>query len=429
MTLDIAGSAGALARKRRARRTVMHEPVAPNSRRQPPELLLRLIRPLIRPWLNRIGSGSLTLVLPTGMTLHHRADKAGPDAVLILRRWRALWRLAAAGDLGLARAYIDGDCRTPDLKSLIDFGARNSSGRSDAPSGLPLARLIDRVRHGLRANTRRGSRRNIAAHYDLGNTFYSHWLDRGMNYSSALYEPDVETLEQAQHAKLARIAQLLEVAPGNRVLEIGCGWGPLMERLAVDHGCAVTGVTLSARQLEFAHNRLSRAAPGRCEIRLQDYRDIKGRFDRIVSIEMLEAVGEKYWPIYFRQLRQLLADDGCAVIQIITIDEARFARYRRRPDFIQRFIFPGGMLPTKSVLSRQSARAGLRIVTRQDFGPSYARTLAEWRRRFLAGWPDIAPLGFDLRFKRMWDYYLTYCQVGFEIGAIDVSLVKLVPEP
>jgi cyclopropane-fatty-acyl-phospholipid synthase len=386
-----------------------------------------LRRPLLH-FLRRIEIGTLTVTLPSGASIHHRGARPGPEAVLLVRRWRALWRMLLAGDLGLARAYMDDDCRSPDLRALLEFGARNAAARCKVPSDFPLAPNFGRIRHARRANTRRGSRRNVAAHYDLGNDFYALWLDPGMNYSSALFTQAGQTLEQAQDAKLSRVIELLDLEPGQRILEIGCGWGPLAERLIGRADCEITGVTLSAEQLDYGQARLHRQTIAKSwDLRLQDYRDIAGHYDRIVSIEMLEAVGERYWPIYFNKLRQSLTDTGTAVLQVITIAESRFATYRRRPDFIQRYIFPGGMLPTLDIVRRQAARAGLRVIAQESFGASYAKTLAEWRRRFLHAWPFIEALGFDARFKRMWEYYLSYCEVGFEVGAIDVSLMKLVP--
>ena len=283
---------------------------------------------------------------------------------------------------------MDDDFRSPDLRSLVAFGAQNWPARSKLPSDVPPAHWLGRIRHARRANTRRGSRRNIAAHYDLGNEFYAQWLDRGMNYSSALFTQPDQTLEQAQDAKLDRVIALLDVAPGQRILEIGCGWGPISERLAADHDCRITGITLSAEQLNLARARLERQASSQSwDLRLQDYRDIDGRYDRIVSIEMLEAVGERFWSVYFAKLRQSLTDAGTAVLQVITIAEERFASYRRQPDFIQRYIFPGGMLPTLPIVRREAERAGLRVVSQEFFGTSYAKTLCEWRRRFLAAWP------------------------------------------
>ena len=383
---------------------------------------------LLRPYLKELKIGTLALTLPSGATIRHQGTRPGPEAVLIVRRWRALWWMLFEASLGLARAYIEGDCHSPDLKALIDFGAQNEATPAKAEWRLIASHMRERIRHARRANTRRGSRRNIAAHYDLGNEFYALWLDTGMNYSSARYVQAGQTLEQAQEGKLDRVGELLEVEPEQRVLEIGCGWGPLAERLIERHGCRMTGLTLSAAQLEFARARLARRGLAKnADLRLQDYRDVEGGFDRVVSIEMLEAVGERYWPTYFAKLRQALTETGIAVLQVITIAESRFARYRRQPDFIQRYIFPGGMLPTMEIIRREAARAGLHLVAHESFGVSYAKTLAEWRRRFLQRWPQIEALGFDLRFKRMWEFYLAYCEVGFAVGAVNVNLLKLAP--
>jgi len=288
-------------------------------------------------------------------------------------------------------------------------------------------RPAGRLRHALNRNTRRGSRRNISAHYDLGNDFYARWLDGSMTYSSALFASPEQTLEDAQIAKLDRIIELLDVRGGESILEIGIGWGGLAERLLQTRNCEVCGVTLSASQLEFAQRRLaSEIENGQCDLRLQDYRDVNGQFDRIVSIEMLEAVGEAYWPIYFEKLRGNLKPGGRAVLQVISIDETRFADYRRTPDFIQQRIFPGGMLPTRTLIAEHAAAAGLRLIGEELFGDSYARTLAIWKMRFEQAWPEIEPLGFDDRFRRMWIYYLDYCRVGFEMSAVDVGLYTFV---
>ncbi|RDV03593.1 SAM-dependent methyltransferase [Undibacter mobilis] len=373
--------------------------------------------------LAQVTYGDITIVLPNGETLRRQASSPGPSAKLVIRRWRAIWRLINGGELGFAEAYIAGDWWTPNLAAFLEFGARNDTGMPHAISGSLVHRLIVRLRHLRNRNTRRGSRRNIAAHYDLGNAFYKLWLDRGMQYSAALFTDNDQTLEAAQNAKLARILQLLDISGGERVLEIGCGWGALMDRLT-SH-CDVTGITLSAEQLAFTRDRIA-GAPN-AQARLQDYRDIAETFDRIVSIEMIEAVGERYWPVYFEKLRSALEPGGTVLLQAITIDVARFDKYRQQPDFIQRYIFPGGVLPTVDIIRQQAAGAGLELTIHQPFGSSYAQTLAIWRERFLMAWPQIKQLGFDDRFKRMWHYYLCYCEAGFRSGAIDVGFFKFKP--
>jgi cyclopropane-fatty-acyl-phospholipid synthase len=371
------------------------------------------------------AAGRLRLTLPNGKVIERRGGAAGPDAAMIVERWRGLRRLALDGEHGFADGYLDGDWSTPDLAALLEFCMVNESALAAAAASGWFGVLRNRLAHWRRGNTRRGSRRNIAAHYDLGNAFFGPWLDEGMNYSSALYD-NCDTLERAQAAKLDRAAALLELHGGEKVLEIGCGWGALAERLVRHYGASVFGITLSSEQLAYAQTRLaSDVARGRADLRLQDYRDVTGRFDRIASIEMIEAVGERYWPSYFGKIRDCLAGGGLALLQAITIDERRFAAYRKCPDFIQRCIFPGGVLPTFSIIEREAARAGLKLVHHESFGDSYVRTLREWRDRFLRAWPKIEPLGFNERFRRMWEYYLTYCEVGFRAGAIDVGFFKL----
>ena len=369
-------------------------------------------------------AGELIVRLPDGTEIRRGGRAPGPHAEIEFHSWRAIRRIVVDGEDGFADSYLAGEWSSPDLLQVLELAMCHESAvaRRGESSWLTLA--VNRLRHRARSNTPRGSRRNIAAHYDLGNAFYGAWLDASMSYSSGLYAPG-DTLEQAQDRKLDRIMDLLDLGGGARVLEIGCGWGALAERLA-RQGAHVTGITLSSEQLAFTQSRLAAAHPSAsADIRLEDYRVVDGRYDRIVSIEMLEAVGERYWPTYFRKLRTCLVDGGIAVLQAITIDEKRFEDYRRRPDFIQRYIFPGGMLPTKAKIEAYAAQAGLTLVHRQDFGMSYAQTLASWRHRFLAAWPSIEALGFDKRFKRMWEYYLAYCETGFRTGSVDVSLFKL----
>lgn len=380
----------------------------------------RLLRGVVGPF----AKGSLSVDLPSGRRVVLKGEHSGHDAHVAVHRWRALRRVAFGGDIGFAQAIGDGECTSADLKSFLLWTLDNTGANGSIGDTNLVWQLASRLRHGLRSNTRRNSRRNISAHYDLGNAFYAAWLDEGLNYSSGIYDAATATLEQAQLAKLARIADLLNLDGGERILEIGCGWGALAHRLAAGHHCHVTGLTLSTEQLTCARARLS-GVPPPADLRLQDYRDVTGEFDRIVSIEMMEAVGEAFWPTYFSKIASCLSRDGTAVIQAITIDEARFEAYRQRPDFIQLTIFPGGMLPTKSIIAAQAARAGLQLVRAEHFGASYRRTLADWRLRFAQAWPAIEGLGFDDRFRRLWDYYLVYCEVGFETGWLDVGLYQL----
>lgn len=382
---------------------------------------------LLRAVAARIGVGCLTILTPGGDRIVARAAIPGPDATLELHRWHAVRRLARGGAIGFAEAYMDGDWSSPDLPTLLELVALNLDRVTKRLHGIAPLRLLNRLYHLRHGNTRQGSRRNIAAHYDLGNAFYRLWLDAGMSYSSAVFARGDETLEAAQAAKNARIVELLDLKGGERVLEIGCGWGGLAERVAQSGAAEVAAITLSQEQHAYARARMRVAdLADRVDVRLADYRDIGGVYDRIASIEMVEAVGVTHWPVYFATLRDRLRTGGVAVLQAITIDDVRFSAYRRRADFIQRYIFPGGMLPSPSVLREQVAKAGLVLTSAETFGLSYARTLAEWQRRFQSAWPSIAAQDFTHGFKRMWEYYLAYCEAGFRAGAIDVGLYRIV---
>ncbi|MBB3193092.1 SAM-dependent methyltransferase [Roseateles terrae] len=402
---------------------------APASRpARPTHWLFRL--PAVRRACERIRHGHLDLTLPDGSTAVLGGALPGPKAALHLHRWRPLLRLAMEGDLGLAFSFRDGDWTTPDLTELLSFGIANESALSSQGRARGPARWLGLLLHRAKANTRRRSRDNISAHYDLGNRFYEQWLDSTMLYSSAVFEADgaplAATLEEAQERRLERIVSLLDASKGQRVLEIGCGWGTLAATLAKRCDAEVVGLTLSTEQLAFAQARARDwQVQDRVDLRLQDYRDVDGQFDRIVSIEMIEAVGEAFWPVYFQTLKNRLKPGGSAVIQAITIDEAHFEAYRSSPDFIQRCIFPGGMLPTPERMAAHARQVGLSFSTDLRFGRDYARTLAEWRHRFLAQWPSIEALGFDLPFKRIWEYYLCYCEAGFLAGRVDVGLYRL----
>lgn len=389
---------------------------------------------LFSPWIPvllrmaaRIEAGQLSLVLPDGSN-HVFSGACGlePRAVLELKHIRAVRRLLFEGSNGFAEAYMNGDWDTPDLRALLRLAQVNETALGTSINGLAINRWTDRMRHLARSNSRRGSRRNIAYHYDLGNRFYALWLDPSLTYSSALFDREDLTLEAAQQRKIRRIAETIDLCPGQHVLEIGCGWGGFALMAAREYGCRVTAITVSKAQ--FDHTRVRVRDVGleeRIEVRFQDYRDVEGTFDRIVSIEMFEAVGEEHWPMFFEVLRQRLKPGGVAGLQIITIDSERFSQYSRGADFIQTYIFPGGMLPSPMVLEREIARARLRLTEVYAFGRSYARTLAEWQERFQRAWPQIRQLGFDQRFKRMWAFYLAYCEAGFRTDAIDVAQYRL----
>jgi cyclopropane-fatty-acyl-phospholipid synthase len=379
---------------------------------------------LIDAFLRDPPAGSLRLRWPDGVETVTAGAAPGPQAVLHLHRWRAVRRALLGGALGLAEAYLDGDWDSPDIASVIEFGAHlQRAGHLKRRPSLPQ-RWLDRLRHRGNANTRAKARANIAAHYDLGNTFYQQWLDETLTYSSAIFEHAGQPLDEAQHNKYRRLLALLAPPPDGRLLEIGCGWGQFACLAAKEAGVKVTAITLSKEQHDFARRRVfAEGLAERVSVELCDYRDVKGRFDRIASIEMIEAVGEAYWPVFFAKLAESLAPGGRAALQAITIDEALFPRYRRSADFIQKHVFPGGMLPSAAALRSEGERAGLAWLGAEGFGSHYAETLAAWRRRFHAAWDRIAALGFDERFRRLWTYYLAYCEGGFRAGNIDVRQV------
>jgi cyclopropane-fatty-acyl-phospholipid synthase len=375
----------------------------------------------------RIEAGHLTIVLPDGSS-HAFRGRSRPDlrAMLAVRDLRAVRRLLSGGATGFAEAYMDGDWDTPDLAAFLGFVLANQDMLASRMRGFAVLRLLDRLRHRMRANTRAGSRRNIAYHYDLGNRFYAKWLDAGMTYSSALFERPGESLADAQQNKYRRLADALDLRPGLNILEIGCGWGGFAVFAAANYGCRVTAITVSRQQFVYLRERVAAAGLDDCvAVRFADYRDVQGSYDRVAAIEMFEAVGEEHWPVFFRTLRDRLKPGGIAGLQIIRIEESRFQRYRRQADFIQKYIFPGGMLPSPPTLRRKIERAGLHLDGVYAFGHSYAETLELWRQRFSAAWADIQELGFDERFRRMWLYYLAYCEAGFRHGAIDVAQYRL----
>ena len=386
---------------------------------------------LVSSALERLGRGvnygELTIETPSGERIEFVGSEPLPGAaVWKLNNWKPLWALATRGAMGLAESYLEGDWDSPDLAGFLYFGSVNERSFGGSTKGVAALRLGDRLRHWLHSNSLGRARRNIAYHYDLGNNFYASWLDRSMTYSSALFEGDNDSLELAQQRKYARLADVVGLETGAHALEIGCGWGGFMEYAAVERGARITGVSISGEQCGYTRARLARAAfSDQAVVEFCDYRQLEGQYKHIVSIEMFEAVGEAYWPIYAAKLKSLLAPGGRVALQTITIEEARFEGYRRSPDFIQRYVFPGGMLPTKAALASTLSEAGLKITDRLDFGHDYARTLVEWRERFDASWPAIAKLGFDDRFRRLWHYYLAYCEAGFRDNAVDVVQVGI----
>jgi cyclopropane-fatty-acyl-phospholipid synthase len=372
--------------------------------------------------LQRITHGTLTLQLPDG-SIQCFGNGGQPHAAISLKNWNVCQAALKSGDIGFAESYIAGDWTTPSLTDLLKVFIRNRKDVEDVIYGTWAGRLLYRLKHLLNRNTRSNSQKNIHAHYDLGNAFYSLWLDGTMNYSSAWFEGDTtQPMQQAQHAKVRRALRMAGVREGDRVLEIGCGWGALAEMATTEFAARLTGVTLSTEQLAFAQDRMERlGTSGQADLRLQDYRDIQdGPYDAICSIEMVEAVGREYWPTYFESVARLLKPGGRACVQSIVIDDALFERYVGSTDFIQQYIFPGGCLPCPREFRAQAARAGLTVVDEFAFGADYAETLRRWRDQFLAERARVLQLGFDERFIRIWEFYLAYCEAAFDQANIDV---------
>ena len=384
--------------------------------------------------LKNLKHGTLDIQLPDGSGLHfgHAVD-GGLRASMRLVNWNVCGATMRSGDIGFAESFIAGDWASPDPAALLKLLIANRSEVESLVYGTWWGALLYRAKHWLNRNSRSGSKKNIHAHYDLGNEFYRLWLDPTMNYSSAWFEGDrARPMEDAQWAKVRRALTECGVKPGDRVLEIGCGWGALAECAAREFGATVTGVTLSSEQLEWAQKRLVDAGlPG--ELRFQDYRDLNadnqgnsaGPFDAIASIEMFEAVGREYWPSFFETLAGQLKPGGKACVQSIVIRNDLFDRYVDSTDFIQQYIFPGGLLPSPSEFRKAAERSGLRVVNELEFGLDYAETLLRWRQRFLSQEGPVRRLGFDSRFMRIWEFYLAYCEAAFTMGNTNVMQFTL----
>ena len=372
--------------------------------------------------------GQLEIELPNGARHQLVGSQAGHKAVLQIKSYRLAARVLKGGDIGFAEAYMAREFDTPQLAVLLETLANNYDGIRRLFDGNRMVRIFNWFSHRLNRNSRDGSRRNIHAHYDLGNSFYSQWLDRSMTYSSGRFGGTARALEQAQSAKYTALARMMEIRAGESVLEIGCGWGGFAEFAAKTVGARVTGITISQEQYDYARERMARQGLNeQVEIKLVDYRDVTGQYDRVASIEMFEAVGQEYWPAYFSKVRDCLRPGGRAGLQIITIRNDLFAGYKKRTDFIQKYIFPGGVLPSEESLAPVIDEAGLTMRTVERFGISYADTLASWGRRFSAAWPDIQRMDakFDDRFHQLWLFYLAYCEAGFRSKRTDVIQMAL----
>ena len=373
-----------------------------------------------------MNSGRLDFALPDGRIFRAEGKNAGPVAQVDIHNPEVFARLIREGDLGFSDAYLEHWWSTPDLQAFMDWVHADNDDLYDGFPGMGLVRFYEKLRFWLQSNSKRQARKNISHHYDLGNDFYGLWLDETMTYSSALFTTGQESLEAAQIAKYASMVDQMGVKEGDHVLEIGCGWGGFAEYAAKERGLKVTGLTISKEQLEYSKKRIkNKGLQDKVNIKLQDYRDEKGRYDGIASIEMFEAVGQKYWPVYFETIKNCLHPGRQATLQIITVQDARWEVYQRGVDFIQKYIFPGGMLPSPNALKAEVQNAGLSVVKSKEFGLSYSQTLRRWHDVFNAKWDQAAALGFDDRFRRMWNFYLTSCAATFESGNCDVTQITI----
>ncbi|SFM17461.1 SAM-dependent methyltransferase [Shimia aestuarii] len=382
--------------------------------------------PAVFEMATKINHGRIDFVMPDGRKFRAEGPNPGPVCELHVHNGDTFARLMREGELGFCDAYIEGWWSTPDLQAFCDFLRTDNDELYDGFPGMFFVRAFEKLRHWMNSNTKRQARKNISFHYDLGNEFYALWLDDTMTYSSALFETGQESMEAAQTAKYASMVDQMGAQPGDHVLEIGCGWGGFAEYAARERGLKVTGLTISEEQLKYARERIEKAGlSSMVEFKLQDYRDETGQYDGIASIEMFEAVGEKYWPVYFQTVRDRLKPGRQATLQIITISEERFDAYRKGVDFIQKYIFPGGMLPSPGALRQEVKNAGMNVVKSVEFGESYSQTLRRWYETFNDRWDDIQHMGFDERFRRMWNFYLTSCAAAFHSGSCDVTQITI----
>ncbi len=370
--------------------------------------------------------GRVDFVLPDGRKFRAEGKNPGPVAEVRIHNDDLFARLIREGDLGFCDAYLDEWWSTPDLQAFMDLVHADNEDIYDGFPGMALVRGFEKLRFWLQRNHKAQAKKNISYHYDLGNEFYQLWLDDTMTYSSALFRTGQESLEAAQIAKYASMVDEIGAQPGDHILEIGCGWGGFAEYAAKERGLKVTGLTISEEQFKYAQNRIENAGlSDMVEFKLQDYRDETGTYDGIASIEMFEAVGEKYWPAYFETVRERLKPGKTATFQIITVADRRWQVYKRGVDFIQKYIFPGGMLPSPGALRQQIDRAGLAVERSIEFGHSYSVTLRRWHETFNEKWDQVSAMGFDERFRRMWNFYLTSCAATFESTNCDVTQITV----
>ncbi len=372
--------------------------------------------------LSQAKYGKIKIIDNNNSVFEHSGQNNGPNTVIQIHDFRCVSNFFLKGDLGWAESYIENLWDTKNLTDFLEWGALNFHCFTNYIRGKWYVILFLRLKHFLNSNSKKGSKRNISFHYDLGNEFYKHWLDKSMTYSSAIFSSQDQILYDAQINKFSNLANLCDIKSNDSVLEVGCGWGSFSIYLAKIIKAKVTAITISKKQFELVKKRIfEENLSDKIDVKLLDYRDLKGKFDKIVSIEMFEAVGEKYWPLYFRVLKNNLKTGGKIGLQTITIKDNYFLSYKKFPDFIQTYIFPGGMLPSVRSLNNTLDSEGLKILKENLFGQHYARTLNVWRESFDSSWADIKKSGFDLSFKRLWSYYLSYCEGGFKSGNINVG--------
>ena len=373
----------------------------------------------------KISNGKLTITLPNNESLEF-FGKGDLKSNLKLNSYMPILRTITSGHVGFAESYLKGEWTSSDLESLLEIMVTNLPEAFSAKSKIHLT--YNRIIHFFRENTKSRAKKNIQYHYDLGNDFYKLWLDKTMTYSSAIFKNEKESLAEAQENKYQLLIDSLDIKPHHKVLEIGCGWGGFAEYAAKKVGCTIKGITISPSQLKFATNRIKELnLDNKVSLELCDYRDLKGKYDRVVSIEMIEAVGEKYWRNYFKKIKDVLKKDGLAGIQVILINNKSYQKYSKSVDFIQKYVFPGGMLPSQEKLNENYVNAGLIEINSHSFGKSYAKTLTIWHKEFLNSLSSIKKLGFDIKLERIFKYYFSYCKAGFNSKRIDVAqkIIKL----
>tara|TARA_Y100001934_G_C12325667_1_gene762461 strand:+ start:216 stop:1403 length:1188 start_codon:yes stop_codon:yes gene_type:complete len=348
-------------------------------------------------------------------------------AYLNIHSFNAFNRIIKSGSIGFSEAYINSELSSPDISKVIFLFSLNRNHNKNIIYGKRIYSLWNYLKHAIKPNTKSGSKKNISYHYDLGNKFYSKWLDNSMTYSSALFDNKELNLTNAQNNKYSNICKIINLKEGDDILEIGCGWGGFAEYAAKKYKSKITSITLSSKQTEYAKQRIQKEGlSDLINIQICDYREINKKYDKIISIEMFEAVGKKYWPVFFQKLNQNIKDDGLIGMQLISIKDDLYSKYKNNADFIQKYIFPGGFLPSIDSLQKMTSKYGLKMSVEKTFGKDYANTLSIWRNNFLSNWDEISKeKKFDIKFKNMWEYYLAYCEAGFLSNSINVHQIIL----